>query len=92
MIYFNDILIFRNDRKRHQELVLKVLQCLEDNDLFAKAKKCFFKQDKIACLDMIIFKNHVEIDSSKVSGVLEWSTSKKVKNVQAFLEFANFYQ
>ena len=32
------------------------------------------------------------MDSSKVSGVLDWPTSKKIKNVQAFLGFANFYQ
>ena len=41
---------------------------------------------------MIISKNHVEMSSSKVFGVLEWSTFKKVKNVQTFLKFANFYQ
>ena len=69
-----------------------MLQQLENNDLFTKAEKCFFKQDKIAYLDIIISKNYVEMDSFKVSDVLEWSTSKKVKNVQAFLGFANFYR
>ena len=71
MIYFDDILIFENNKKKHQELVLKVLQHLENNDLFTKAKKCFFKQDKIAYFNMIISKNHVEMDSSKVFGVIE---------------------
>ena len=37
---------------------------------------------------MIILKNHVEMDFSKVSNVLNWFTLKKVKNVQTFLEFA----
>ena len=92
IIYLNDIFIFGNDRKKHQELVLKVLQRLENNDLFAKAEKCFFEQDKIVYLNMIIFKNHVEMDFSKVFSVLKWPTFKKVKNVQAFLEFANFYR
>ena len=92
MIYFDDIFIFGNNKKKHRELVIKVLQRLEDNDLFAKAEKCFFEQNKIAYLSMIISKNHVEMDSSKVSSVLKWPTSKKVKNVQAFLRFANFYR
>ena len=65
---------------------------MENNNLFAKAEKCFFEQDKIAYLSMIISKNHVEMDSAKISGILEWPTSKKVKNVQAFLGFANFYR
>ena len=92
MIYFDDIFIFKNNKKKHQELVLKVLQQLENNNLFTKAEKCFFKQNKIAYFNMIILKNHVKMNSFKVSGVLNWSTFKKVKNVQTFLEFANFYR
>ena len=71
MIYFDDILIFSNNKKKHRELVCKVLQRLKNNDLLAKAEKCFFKQDKIAYLNMIILKNHVEMDSAKIFGVLE---------------------
>ncbi|KAJ3551706.1 hypothetical protein NM688_g4551 [Phlebia brevispora] len=41
---------------------------------------------------MIISKGHVEIDKRKVAGVLEWPVLAKVKQVQAFLGFANFYR
>ena len=40
---------------------------------------------------MIISKGHVAMDPKKVSGVLDWPTPTKVKHVQAFLSFANFY-
>jgi len=33
----------------------------------------------------------VQIDEEKLSGVLEWPVLTKVKQVQAFLGFANFY-
>ena len=41
MVYLNDILVFRNDKKEHRKIVREVLQRLESHDLFAKAKKCF---------------------------------------------------
>lgn len=40
---------------------------------------------------MVIFKNQVTMDLKKVSGVMEWPIPQKVKQVQAFLSFANFY-
>lgn len=92
MVYLDDILIFGNDRKKHQKIVHKVLQRLEDNDLFAKAEKCLFEKDKLAYLGMIISKSHVEMDPAKVTGVTEWPVPTKVKHVQAFLGFANSHR
>ena len=40
---------------------------------------------------MIISKGHVKMDPKKLAGVLEWPEPNKVKHVQAFLGFANFY-
>jgi len=57
----------------------------------AKAEKCFFEQSSIKYLGVIILENKVQIDEEKLSGVLEWPVLTKVKQVQAFLGFANFY-
>ena len=92
MVYLDDILIYSNDRKQHREITRRVLQRLRDNDLFAKAEKCFFERDSIEYLGMIISKGHVAMDPKKVSGVTEWPVPIKVKQVQAFLGFANFYR
>lgn len=92
MVYLDNILIFGNDKKEHRKLVKEVLKRLRDNDLFAKAEKCFFEKDSINYLGMIISKGYVAMDPEKVSGVLEWPIPTKVKHVQAFLGFANFYR
>jgi len=42
-------------------------------------------------LGVIISENKVQIDEEKLSEVLEWPVLTKVKQVQAFLGFANFY-
>ena len=42
-------------------------------------------------MSIIISENKVQINKKKLSGVLEWPVPTKVKQVQAFLGFVNFY-
>jgi len=91
MVYLDDILIFGIYLKEHRRLVKEVLKRLQFNDLYAKVEKCFFEQSSIKYLSVIISENKVQMDEEKLSGVLEWPVPTKVKQVQAFLGFANFY-
>jgi len=91
MVYLDDILIFGTYLKEHRRLVKKVLKRLQFNDLYAKAEKCFFEQSSIKYLGIIILENKVQMDEEKLLGVLEWPVPTKVKQVQAFLGFVNFY-
>jgi len=72
-------------------LVKEVLKRLQFNDLYTKVEKCFFKQSSIKYLGIIILENKVQMDEEKLLGVLEWPVLTKVKQVQVFLGFANFY-
>jgi hypothetical protein len=91
VVYMDDILIYTKDLEEHRKVTEEVLKILKDNDLYLKPEKCEFKQTKIEYLGLIISENHVEMDKVKVQGVLDWPTPQKVKDVQAFLGFANFY-
>ena len=91
IVYLNDILIFGTYLKEHRQLIKEMLKRLQFNDLYAKVEKCFFEQSSIKYLGVIISENKVQIDEEKLSGVLEWPVPTKVKQVQAFLSFANFY-
>lgn len=51
-----------------------------------------FEKDCIEYLGMIISHGHVEMDPAKLTGVTDWPRPEKVKQVQAFLGFANFYR
>jgi len=72
-------------------LVKEVLKRLQFNNLYIKAEKYFFEQSSIKYLGVIISENKVQMDKEKLSEVLEWPVPTKVKQVQAFLGFANFY-
>ena len=77
MVYLDDILIFGDDLKEHRKIVREVLKRLRENDLYAKAEKCFFEQSSIDYLGMIISKGQINMDKKKVAGVLEWPVPKK---------------
>jgi len=92
IVYLDDILIFGTCLKEHRQLVKEVLKRLQFNDLYAKVEKCFFEQSSIKYLSIIISENKVQMDEEKLSEVLEWPVPTKVKQVQVFLGFANFYR
>jgi len=71
MVYLDDILIFGTCLKEHRQLIKEMLKRLQFNNLYAKAKKCFFEQSNIKYLGIIILENKVQIDKEKLSEVLE---------------------
>jgi len=92
VIYMDDILIFTGDMETHRRIVRQVLQRLQDEDLFLKPEKCFFERDSIKYLGMIISHNQVRMDPAKLAAIADWPTPQKVKDVQSFLGFGNFYR
>ena len=48
--------------------------------------------DTVEYLGFILLPNGLQMDPSKVSTIMEWPKPRKVKDIQAFLGFVNFYQ
>ncbi|QRW26231.1 Retrotransposable element Tf2 protein [Rhizoctonia solani] len=92
IIYLDDILVFSLNEKDHEAHVREVLKRLQDNDLFCNIEKCHFHVKKIDYLGFIISEFGIEVDQSKVTDAMNWSTPKNVKNIQEFLGFVNFYR
>src|SRR5260221_168078 len=87
----DDILVYSCTLSDHQQIVHQVLSTLWEWRLFLKPEKCKFKQKEVEYLGLVISKDHVTMDLTKVRGVMEWLTPMKVKEVQSFLGFVNFY-
>src|SRR6202453_4193888 len=92
VIYMDDIFVFTKDLEEHRQIINEVLKQLKKSDLFLKPQKCIFEQKEVKFLGLIISKEGIQMDSKKVEGVQNWPCPKKVKEVQAFLGFANFYR
>ena len=91
IIYLDDILIYSNNPVDHKKHVCEVLCHLRENGLYAHPDKCCFSEDTIKYLGFILSKDRLKIDPSKVQTIQDWPEPCKVKDVQSFLGFANFY-
>jgi hypothetical protein len=90
-VYLDDILIFTATKEEHRRITRKVLKRLQDNDLYLCPKKCKFKKESVKYLGLIILEGQVRMDPAKVAAVKLWALPKNLRNVCAFIGFANFY-
>ena len=91
MIYLDDILIYSNNMSKHHQHVKEVLKCLHKASLYAKVEKCEFHSESVEYLEYILFPSGLIISNDKVKIIQDWPESKKVKDIQSFLDFAKFY-
>jgi len=65
IVYMDDILIFAKDKQQLDKITRKVLQRLQENDLYLKPEKCSFEKTKIDYLGMIIEEGKISMDPTK---------------------------
>ena len=90
-VFIDDVIVRTETEERHDELVAEVVKRLEENDLYMKPEKYKWKVREVKFLGVVIGPEGIKMEKEKVKGVLEWPTPKCVKDVQKFLELANYY-
>src|SRR5260221_5281234 len=88
----NDILIYSTSLADHWRITREILQTLHSYKLFLRPEKCKFEHREVDYLRLVISKDHVAMDPIKVQGVTDWPQLTKVKDVQSFIGFVNFYR
>jgi len=91
IVYLDDILIFTKTEEEYERAVRRVLEILTEHKLFLHPEKCEFHQKQIEYLGLVISENKVAMDPVKVAGVHEWPVPENWTDVQAFIDFVNFY-
>ena len=89
---FDCMQIYSDDEKTHVTLVQEVLSRLDKAGLGVNLRKSSFHIKKVEFLAYIISEQGIEMSAAKVEEVQNWATPRKVKDVQEFLGFANFYR
>ena len=91
IIYLDDILIYLNNMSKHYQHVKEVLKHLYKASFYAKAEKCKFHSESVEYLEYILSSSSLTMSNNKIKIIQDWLEPKKVKDIQFFLGFANFY-
>ena len=75
----------------HHWYVKEVLKHLCKASLYTKAEKCEFHSESVEYLGYILSPSGLTMSDNKVKIIQDWPKPKKVKDIQFFLGFANFY-
>ena len=90
--YMDDFVIPAKNMKELEERTIRFLKIAKRHNLCFKRSKCNFNMEEIPILRVIVRKGQVQIETDKVKAVKEWKTPTKIKEVESFLGFANFYR
>ena len=90
-IYHDDILIYSDSPAEHRKHVREVFCHLRQHGLYTRADKCKFSIDTIEYLGYILSPTGLRMSKKKVQIIQDWPEPRKIKDIQSFLGFANFY-
>jgi len=88
----DDFMVPAKMMKELEEQTIQFLKIVEKHNLCFKKSKCNFNMEEIPILGVVIGKGQVKMEEEKIKAVKEWKTLTKVKEVESFLRFANFYR
>jgi len=91
IVYLDDVLIYSNTLQQHQKDVSTILEAIRKSGMKVKPSKCEFHQTETEYLGFIIGQEGVKRDPVKTQAIWDWTTPKKIKEIQCFLGFCNFY-
>lgn len=90
--YLDDILIYSENTREHRRHVCLVLDALWRAGLQVDVTKSEFNVTETKYLGLIVTTEEIKIDPEKTATMREWASPCGLKDVQAFLGFANFYR
>jgi len=90
--YMDDFVIPAKTMKELEERTVQFLKIVEKHNLCFKRSKCDFNMEEIPILGVVVGKGQIQMEQGKIKAVKEWKMPTKVKDVESFLGFANFYR
>ncbi|GFX16203.1 retrovirus-related Pol polyprotein from transposon 297 [Trichonephila clavipes] len=92
MVYMDDVIITSLSFNEHIDHLNQVFTLLRDAGLTLNKDKCHFARDKLKYLGLIISKEGIETDNSKVRAIAEMKPPKNNRKVSKFLGMVGWYQ
>ena len=90
--YLNNIVVYSKTLCEHILHVREILKQLQACSLFVQKKNCKFHRKSIKFLGFVIGSGFIQMDPKKVKSVAFWPIPTRLKHLQAFFGFVNFYR
>jgi len=90
--YMDNFIIPAKTKEELEEQMIRFLKIVEKYNLCFKRSKYDFNIEEIPILGIIVGRGQVKMEQEKIKAVKEWKTPAKVKDMESFLRFVNFYQ
>lgn len=88
--FIDDIIVFGEDRKEHDERLARVKNTLEDNEFSLNKDKCLCGVNEVKFLGQTLSERGIEADSDKLEVIRHFREPKTAEEVQSFLGLVNY--
>ena len=87
----DDFVILAKTMEELKERTIRFLKLAKRHNLCFKRLKCDFNMEEIPILGVVVGKGQVKMEQEKIKAVKKWKTLTRIRDVESFLGFANFY-
>ena len=92
VVFVDDILIYSQSEKEHENHLRIVLQVLREHQLYARFSKCEFWLTKVKFFRHVVSALGVSVDPKNVEAVMSWERPKFIFEICSFLELTGYYK
>lgn len=92
IVFLDDILVYSATLQEHREHLRSVLALLRQHQLYAKASKCAFAQNRIEYLGHVISHDGVATDAEKTKAMEVWPVPTSATELRGFLGLTGYYR
>lgn len=85
VVYLNDALVFSKSEVEHIKHLEKVLSRFREHKLYVSPKKCNFMRYEMGFLWLIVDKDGIRVDPSKVDVIISWLRPEKLTDLRSLL-------
>lgn len=93
IIYIDNIFIYtKNLGQIHAQAVQYVLQQLQKDKVLSNFKKCYFYTNKVRFIGFVVLAQSIQMEDEEIKAIGQYPKLWLIKDIQVFIEFANFYK
>ena len=89
-VIMDDILVWGENEKQHDERLERVLQCIQERNIKLNPQKCRFKVDQVKYIGHVLTSEGLKADPQKIEAITSMTKPTSKVELQRFLGMINY--